>query len=270
MKKLIIITIIILLTLTPIANAKDKIKKTDKGKWIVHSERDALTNKKKIFFYLDADSGSNYLGHPFTLVIRYENNQTQLYINWNEYLSDNSFVKYKFDNGPINENDWNLSKDSTATFYPNNTTKFIKKIMKSNKFIARVTPYNSGPITAIFDVRGLENAAKPYTDTLAWNKTKKKTPQMMVARKRIPVYPKNVANKGIEGTVKLKIDINSNGVLSTVSIIKSSGSDSLDDVAKLTVERSWSFNSYKSNYSIILNIIFEDGKVKIKFIDSSL
>ncbi|KXS37982.1 MAG: type VI secretion system protein VasI [Candidatus Frackibacter sp. T328-2] len=156
-------------------NAKDNKKtatnkKVDKGKWIVTSDIDPMTDKKEITFILQDNSGAGSLSRKPTLAIRYQNDETELLIAWNEYLADNSTIKYRFDKNEVKEGYWSLSTNNTAVFYPGNPKEFIKKIMKANKFVARITPYNSGPVTAVFDVKGLKNAAKPYADTLDWVK----------------------------------------------------------------------------------------------------
>ncbi|OCL26534.1 hypothetical protein U472_11120 [Orenia metallireducens] len=138
----------------------------DTGKWLSHSKIDPLTDKQIIIFKL-VDENPNILSKK-ALFIRYQNEKTQLFISWNEYLGDNSLVKYRFDKEKIEQRNWLSSADGTATFYPGNPIEFINKIMTADKLVTRISPYNSGPITAEFDVRGLKAAAQPYEDTLNW------------------------------------------------------------------------------------------------------
>ncbi|PRX34686.1 hypothetical protein BX659_1021 [Orenia metallireducens] len=100
-----------------------------KGKWISHSKTDPLTDKQIIIFKL-VDENPNILSKK-TLFIRYQNGQTQLFISWNEYLGDNLLVKYRFDKETVEQRNWLLSADGTATFYPGNPIEFINKIMKA-------------------------------------------------------------------------------------------------------------------------------------------
>ncbi|SDC51158.1 MULTISPECIES: energy transducer TonB [unclassified Candidatus Frackibacter] len=98
------------------------------------------------------------------------------------------------------------------------------------------------------------------------SKPQKKTPQMMVAKKLVPVYPKNAANQNVEGTVKLRVDVSATGKIMDIRILKSSGNSSLDGVAKLTVERGWNFHTAINSYSVFLTINFQAGEnVKVQF-----
>lgn len=167
------------------------------GKWTVTEKTDPLDGKKIITFILHADSGKSYLvGRPISLVLRWTGGKTEVYINWGNYMSkDDSWVSSKFDDGAIEINSWNLSTDGTATFLPerirtekdpvngivrfkkrpkdqnkdeDDIMRFIKRLRDSKQLIARVTPFRESPLTAIFDTRGLEAAARPHIEHLKW------------------------------------------------------------------------------------------------------
>ena len=42
--------------------------------------------------------------------------------------------------------------------------------MEADKLAIQITPYNEGPTTAVFDVRGLKNAVEEFNDALGWIK----------------------------------------------------------------------------------------------------
>ena len=46
--------------------------------------------------------------------------------------------------------------------------KFINKMFEHNSLILRTIPYDSGPVTAVFDIRGLREEAIKYKDDLNW------------------------------------------------------------------------------------------------------
>jgi type VI secretion system protein VasI len=60
---------------------------------------------------------------------------------------------------------WGLSTDKKATFYPRNSFQLIEELTRVDKFVAQVTPYNESPVTALFDVSGLADAAGPFFET---------------------------------------------------------------------------------------------------------
>ncbi|MBA7537725.1 hypothetical protein ES705_29994 [subsurface metagenome] len=63
---------------------------------------------------------------------------------------------------------WSLSTDSKATFYPDSPEGFIARLLMVEKLVLQVTPYSESPITAVFDVRGLQETAQPYNDIHGW------------------------------------------------------------------------------------------------------
>lgn len=56
------------------------------------------------------------------------------------------------------------------TFYPGSgAIGFIKELMDADRFVAQVTPYNDNPVTAIFDLTGLNQAVQPLQETCGWS-----------------------------------------------------------------------------------------------------
>ena len=65
--------------------------------------------------------------------------------------------------------------------------------------------------------------------------------QSVVKSSQEPFYPKDAINFGWEGTVKVKISVNTQGYASNVRIIKSSGFESLDNAFIDTIMASYTF-----------------------------
>jgi len=157
---------------------------TSTGKWICSRGKNPIDDTEIISFVLYSDSGKSIFGKSIRLVLRYQSGKkggkSDLYINWYDYLSGSmTSVTYRFGTEKALTGYWAISADKTATFYlksssflgipsSKDTIKFIKKFMESNQFVARVTPYNENPVTAIFDIRGLRNAIEQFNDTLQW------------------------------------------------------------------------------------------------------
>jgi hypothetical protein len=139
-----------------------------KGSWQVQTETDPMDDSKKVYFLLRSEKGSSSYGSPIVLVIRYSGGNTELYINWRDYLADNSQVTYRIGSGEPNTQQWQQSNDSTATFYPGNVPELLRKLRDVERFVARTIPYDEGPTTAVFDVSGLKQAAAPHMETLGW------------------------------------------------------------------------------------------------------
>jgi len=138
---------------------------TSANKWEVSVQTDPIDDSKKIFFMLLAETSSVY--DKVALLIRYQNGSTELFVTWDEYLGDNTSVTIRFGNDDPYTEHWSKSSDSTATFC-RNPISFIKKIVQHEKLVMRITPYNEGPRTAVFDIQGLKNEAMPYNSDLHW------------------------------------------------------------------------------------------------------
>lgn len=106
----------------------------------------------------------------------------QAWIEWGSYLGQGTYgmvdVLVRFDKEEAYYITGILSSDKTATFIKssrwsgdNSRTEFIdfvRKFMRHDQFIARLSPYNKNPITAIFDIRGSENAINQFESVIEW------------------------------------------------------------------------------------------------------
>ena len=147
------------------------------SKWIFDQNVDPLTDNKKYFFMLKADSGKNDYGDLPVLVIRQDGDELELYINWHTYLgNDTDDYKYeaKYITTRVDQDQpitllWGNSTDSKASFCPYKYTRdLVQQLGHASQFVVRCTPYGDSPITAVFDVRGLKEISMPYNDQLGW------------------------------------------------------------------------------------------------------
>jgi len=147
------------------------------SKWIFDQNVDPLTDNKKYFFMLKADSGKNDYGDLPALVIRQDGDELELYINWHTYLgNDTDDYKYeaKYITTRVDQDQpitllWRNSTDSKASFCPYKYTReLVQQLGHASQFVVRCTPYGDSPITAVFDVRGLKEISMPYNDQLGW------------------------------------------------------------------------------------------------------
>jgi len=138
------------------------------GSWDVRIKSNPLDDSRTVSLALISETGKDAFGNPMVLIIRCLSNETNLFINWRNYLGDKAMVTTRVGSEKATTQSWTLSTDSQATFYPFQDVGFIQKMMKSNKFVAQVTPYGESPITAVFNTGGLERAIKPLRETCQW------------------------------------------------------------------------------------------------------
>lgn len=71
-----------------------------------------------------------------------------------------------------------------------------------------------------------------------------------------PIYPKLAIKRGLEGNVRIRIKVSSEGLSDGVEILKSSSHESLDKAAVESVT-SWRFQKRPTVYFIDKNIVFQ-------------
>ncbi|NRP12291.1 hypothetical protein XMM379_001354 [Aliiroseovarius sp. xm-m-379] len=146
------------------------------GKWDIREKINPIDDSKTVVLALEAETGQNRWGNKVGLVIRCQSNKTEMYIVWNDYLgNDGTYdneVKYvltRIGDAKSETEKWGLSTDSKATFTPGSPIPRLKKMVKSDSFVAQTTPYNESPVTAVFNISGLEAALSPVMKTCGWS-----------------------------------------------------------------------------------------------------
>ena len=135
---------------------------TGGGKWNVTVQTNPIDDSTTVVLSLIADSGVR------TLLVRCQSDKTELYIDWDDYLGSEASVLTRVGSQDAQTQRWELSSNSRATFHPGSPISFIKSLMDVDRLVVQVTPYNESPVTAIFDVRGLSNAATPLREVCDW------------------------------------------------------------------------------------------------------
>ncbi|HGJ5855642.1 MAG TPA: type VI secretion system-associated protein TagO [Arsenophonus nasoniae] len=103
------------------------------------------------------------------LIIRCQNNKTDVYINWWSYLGlDETKIITRIDKEKASSKWWNISTDNKAAFYPGNVIKFINSLFGKNKLFAQVTPYGESPVKATFNITGLSDKIIPLRKSCGW------------------------------------------------------------------------------------------------------
>lgn len=142
-----------------------KTVNASESKWQVTVDKDPISDSKKIFFFLPAETNDLY--DEVVLVIRVQDSKTELFVNWDDYLADNTKVTIRFDKEDPYSVNWTESINNTALFC-NCPLGFIEKMLQHSSLVLRTSPYDEGPKTAIFDISGLRPLAEQYNNDLKW------------------------------------------------------------------------------------------------------
>ncbi|MGJ0534796.1 MAG: hypothetical protein ACR65W_16290 [Methylocystis sp.] len=138
------------------------------GKWYVSSKVNPLDDQSIHYAILDATDAKNRWGKPVSLTVRCESNRTEMYINWNDFLGSDAYTTFRVDKDAAKKSNWQLSTDKTAAFHPGSPVGLLKRIAKSNSFIASITPYNESPVTAVFETSSAAGAFAEIRKSCNW------------------------------------------------------------------------------------------------------
>lgn len=138
------------------------------GKWRTSTEIDPLNDKNVYLATLEATNGRSKWDKPISLTVRCSDNETELFINWNDFLGSDAYTTIRVDKEKATKSNWPLSTDKVAAFYPGSPIGILKRIATSKSFIASVTPYNESPVTAVFDSAGAEAAFADIRKGCGW------------------------------------------------------------------------------------------------------
>lgn len=138
------------------------------GNWRSNVTTNPLDDSKTVTLSLSSQKGGSRFDERPTLIVRCQSNTTEMYINWHEYLGNEAEVISRIGDEPAQTKWWSISTDHVATFYPGNKIAFLKQLMNVDKFVAQVTPYNESPVTAVFEISGLEEAIIPLRESCSW------------------------------------------------------------------------------------------------------
>lgn len=147
------------------------------GEWQISRGRNPIDDSESVTLTLQAASGQGRFEEPVVLVARCKSNQTEVYINWNDFLgSDNRSGRSKWKDVTIRigsqdavRQSWSVSTNNEATFAPDWPGNLLKNMVRSDRFLAQTTPHGENPVTAAFDTSGLANALVPLMEACNWS-----------------------------------------------------------------------------------------------------
>lgn len=137
------------------------------GKWQVIQETNPMDDSQTVILVLPENGVGDALGRKAELYLRCRSATLEAFISWQDYLaSDGGYdtkakdVTLRWDSEVPATQRLSTSTDATATFLAT-PISFYKTLLQHQKLVAQVTPYNSGPRTAVFELPGLKDSAEP-------------------------------------------------------------------------------------------------------------
>lgn len=156
-------------------DAADAAAKALNGEWTVQEEVNPVDDSKTTYVSLPSGEGSNAGGMGAVLAVRCQSKETEVFVNWNEYLGDDSRDVYnewkrvtvRVGSEPAKTERWGVSTDSKATFAPS-AVNFAKRLAAADRLVLETVPYGENPATAVFSLKGAKNALKNVADNCGW------------------------------------------------------------------------------------------------------
>ena len=147
------------------------------SRWRVTTSSNPIDDSPIVVLATDSISGRNARGESISFVARCRSNTTEAYVVWNDYLADDSplgrgswkHVTVRIGDAPASQERWDTSTDHQATFAPGWAGNLLKRMMGEERLVVRTTPYNENPITAVFDIRGMETGLRELAETCNWS-----------------------------------------------------------------------------------------------------
>lgn len=132
----------------------------NRGQWLFSDDRNPIDDTTTTTAMLQANSGSGIYGDPINLIFRCRSGDLDAYVAWESFLGlDDVMVTHRIGSQEAEQSYWGLSTDYQATFYPGTAQHFISQLAAYDTFVAQVTPYAESPITATFELNGIEVVA---------------------------------------------------------------------------------------------------------------
>lgn len=147
--------------------------------WLSHKEIDLITDEEVVVLMRHATIGINRLGEPPILVVRftdYDSTVTNdfilqdidIYIDWGVFVGTRNLTcMARVGEAEALQFELIPSTDNTTTFFTFShmgqegaNMSFKVFLERQSQFIVRFTPYGDNPITAVFDLEGLLDAAE--------------------------------------------------------------------------------------------------------------
>ncbi|MDO6966995.1 type VI secretion system-associated protein TagO [Rhizobium alvei] len=146
-------------------------------KWVVQNEVSKLTDKKLVFMSVESEdivTCSFGRQSKVFLNLRCADNRTSVMVSSECQMVSNipgyGTVDYRIDQHPARSVEMDQSTDSRALglWSGSSAIPFIKQALGGKKFIVKFTPFGSSPVTAEFDITGIDDAIKPLREECKW------------------------------------------------------------------------------------------------------
>jgi type VI secretion system protein VasI len=152
-----------------VSGRSDANKKTSKdGRWEVSVEKDPLNDSLTTLVSTASVKGKNRRGQKLKLGIRCMNKEQEFFVGWGVYIErESSLITTRVRDEEAFDAHWAVSTHKQSTSYPH-ASDLIQKVRAGGSLVVQVVPYNENPITATFNMGGLDKVLKGVKNECGW------------------------------------------------------------------------------------------------------
>lgn len=154
------------------------IEPATNGNWIVSTDKSEFKDTTDVIVALRSEntlSCKNYgAAEKASLILRCSENTTAMYLATDCHLASGhggyGQVEYRFGEKPAHKREFNASTDNKALglWSGRKSISMIKAMLGSERAIFRFTPYGNSPVTAKFNITGIDDAIAPLRKECGW------------------------------------------------------------------------------------------------------
>lgn len=153
-------------------------QRVEPTEWVTETKVSKLTDEKGV--YLSVSSKEPVLcrwnnRNKATLVVRCHENKTSVYLTTECHMVSSEYndygdVTYRIDENPSKSIAMDESTDNRALglWSGGQAIPFIKQMLGGQTMVTRFTPYNDSPVTAEFNISGLDKAIIALREQCKW------------------------------------------------------------------------------------------------------
>jgi hypothetical protein len=139
------------------------------GAWVVGPiEVDPMTDARQTLVNLEAESGTTSVGGPITLQIWCGEGSTGLSVGWGWKLGSERLIDVgtRIGDGEVTTEPW-FNRTGWDTSYGGAESAFIESLFGQSRLAVQTTT-ESGPVSAVFDITGIEDAVANVREVCGW------------------------------------------------------------------------------------------------------
>ena len=140
------------------------------GQWMSKTEINPLDDTVTTLVAVNANETKNSLFGAYQLVVRCRGNTLSAWISWRGLFGvKEPVITSRIGTDTAETDRWLESTTHQSTIYPGDTGKFVNRLIDADRFVAQIMSGKDKGEIATFNVKGLEDAVKPFEEACRVN-----------------------------------------------------------------------------------------------------